>query len=209
MKRGVIRASSTITKIKLPKALARNKELAEAGDMRYASSTWLRSSRGQVWFRTTMAANRNATQTRPPAILRDSSAVGSKAKLKITTTSNEKNSMALIAAFDRPSRRRSFASVARMTARKLIVCPPAVWRFGQQFFPSPSTQIHPLPSRGGRADGSLPVAFFLYRAFGPAYSPFPARYGSPYWGKVGLTGAARGRSRAAPPRTFCGTARAL
>src|SRR5216683_4427349 len=120
MNRGVIRASSTITKIKLPKALARNKELAEAGDMRYASSTWLRSSRAQVWFRTTMAANRNATQTRPPAILRDSSAVGSKAKLKITTTSNEKNSMALIASLERHSRRMSFARVARVMLKKLI-----------------------------------------------------------------------------------------
>src|SRR5207248_1233491 len=84
-------------------------------DTRYASSTWLRSSRAHVWFKATTAANKNATQIRPPAILRDSSAVGSKAKLKITTTSRPKNNMALIASFERHSRRMSLASVAQAT----------------------------------------------------------------------------------------------
>src|ERR1700689_4706945 len=79
-----------------------------------ASSTWLRSSRAQVWLSATTAANRNATQTRPPAIWRDSSAVGSNEKLKTTTTSKEKKSMELMASFERHSRRRSLRSVARV-----------------------------------------------------------------------------------------------
>src|SRR6185295_2937565 len=75
----------------------------------------LRSSRAQVWLSATTAAKRNATQTRPPAICRDSSALGSKEKLNTTTTSSEKNSMELMASFDRHSRRRSLANVAPVT----------------------------------------------------------------------------------------------
>src|SRR3974377_1138583 len=97
MNKGVISASSTVTKMKLPSALARNRELAGAGEKRYASSTWLRRSRAQVWLSATTAANRNATQIRPPAMRRDSSAFGSNEKLNTTTTSREKNSMELIA----------------------------------------------------------------------------------------------------------------
>src|SRR4051812_21229550 len=52
----------------------------------------------------------------PPAMLRDSSAVGSKLKLKMTTTSRAKNSMLLIASLDRHSRRKSLARVERVTA---------------------------------------------------------------------------------------------
>src|SRR5664280_3003218 len=48
---------------------------------------------------------------------RDSSAVGLKAKLKITTTSSAKNSMELIASLERHSMRRSLSSVVRVTLR--------------------------------------------------------------------------------------------
>src|SRR6266436_2487641 len=120
MKSGVISISSTATKIKLPKALARKSEFAAAGETRYASKTWLRSSRAQVWLRATTAAKRKATHTRPPAIWRDSSALGSNEKLKTTTTSREKNSMELIASFDRHSRRRSLANVAPVTPTELL-----------------------------------------------------------------------------------------
>src|SRR5881227_2310485 len=125
MNNGVISASSTHTKIKLPNAFARNNGFAGAGDTRYASSTWLRSSRAHVWFKATTAANKNATQIRPPAILRDSSAFGSKEKLNTTTTNNAKKSMELMASFERHSRRRSLASVARVTAKRLTVPPQA------------------------------------------------------------------------------------
>src|SRR5581483_2943801 len=97
MNSGAIRASSTQTKIKFPSALATNSEFAGAGETRYASSTWLRNSRAQVSFSATTEANRNATQINPPAIRRDSSAIGSNEKLKTTTTSSAKNSMELIA----------------------------------------------------------------------------------------------------------------
>src|SRR3974390_3376795 len=113
MNNGVISASNAATNRKLPSAFERKRELDGAGETRYASSTWLRSSRAQVWFRATTAAKRNATQIRPPAICRDSSAVGSKEKLKITTTSKAKNSMELMASFDRHSRRRSLINKPR------------------------------------------------------------------------------------------------
>src|SRR5436853_1805050 len=115
MNSGVISASSTLTKMKFPSALATNNELAGAGETRYASSTWFRNSRAHVWLSATTAAKRNATHTSPPAIWRDSSALGSKEKLKTTTTRREKNSMELIASFDRHSRRRSLARVAQVT----------------------------------------------------------------------------------------------
>src|SRR5271155_1460904 len=66
---------------------------------------------------------------RPPAICRDSSAVGSKEKLNTTTTRREKNSMELMASFDRHSRRRSLSSVARvmpvgaLISRSLLIHP--------------------------------------------------------------------------------------
>src|SRR5260370_22271426 len=55
---------------------------------------------------------RNATQINPPARRRDSSAVGSKAKLKMTTTSSAKKSMELRTSRDRHSRRKSFPKLA-------------------------------------------------------------------------------------------------
>src|SRR4029077_16012802 len=119
MNSGVISISSTATKMKFPKALARKSEFAGAGETRYASKTWVRSSRAQVWLSATTAAKRKATHTNPPAICRDSSAFGSNEKLKTTTTSREKNSMELIASFDRPSRRRSLANVAPITPADL------------------------------------------------------------------------------------------
>src|SRR6266404_9815935 len=111
MNSGVIAASSRITIRKLPNALARKSAFGDAGDTRYASSTWLCSSRAHVWLSATTEAKRKAVQIKPPAMRRDSSAVGSKAKLKITTTSSAKNSMELSASFERHSRRKSFASV--------------------------------------------------------------------------------------------------
>jgi hypothetical protein len=45
--------------------------------------------------------------------------LGLKAKLKITTTNNEKNSMELIASFERHSRRISFSSVDLVTEIEL------------------------------------------------------------------------------------------
>src|SRR5215469_12627818 len=103
MNSGVIRHSRIATNRKFPSALAINSELGGAGETRYASSTWFRISRAQVWLRATTAANRNATQTRPPAICRDSSAVGSKENANTTTTSSAKNSMELIASLERHS----------------------------------------------------------------------------------------------------------
>src|ERR1700676_1066008 len=91
-----------------------------------------------------MAANRNATQINPPAMRRDSSAVGSKEKLKITTTSKAKKSMELIASFDRHSRRMSLANVARVIrdgGEQLIASPPLASReYGAQSCLPPSTQ---------------------------------------------------------------------
>ena len=80
----------------------------------------MRSSRAHVWLRATTAANRNATQIRPPAIWRDSSALGSNEKLKTTTTSREKNSIELMASLERHSRRRSLSSVARVMPRTIL-----------------------------------------------------------------------------------------
>src|SRR5580658_576071 len=124
MNSGVISACRTVTKMKFPITFARNNAFGEAGETRYASSTWLRISRDQVWFNATTAAKRNATHTRPPAIRRDSSAVGSKEKLKITTTSKEKNSIELMASFERHSKRRSLATVARVRPAMLLICSP-------------------------------------------------------------------------------------
>src|SRR5271165_1263306 len=107
------------TNRKLPSTLARKSAFGGAGETRYASSTWLRNSRAQVWFSATTAANRNATQINPPAISLDSSAVGLKAKLKMTTTSSEKNNMELMASLERHSMRRSFQRVARVTVSEL------------------------------------------------------------------------------------------
>src|SRR5262249_48029193 len=58
----------------------------------------------------------NATQTSPPEIRRDSSAVRLKEKLKITTTSRAKNNMELSASFERHSRRRSLCKVLTRTS---------------------------------------------------------------------------------------------
>src|ERR1700683_2821319 len=72
-----------------------------------------------------MLANKNATQIKPPAMWRDSSARGSKENTKITTTSSEKNSMALSASLERHSRRISLASVASVIDQNdLMVAPP-------------------------------------------------------------------------------------
>src|SRR5215472_14871317 len=115
-----MRSSRIVTNRKFPTALARKRAFGGAGDTRYASSTWLRSSRAQVWFSATTAAKRNATQISPPAISRDSSAVGLKAKLKITTTSSAKNSMELMASLERHSMRRSLRSVERVMVKVLM-----------------------------------------------------------------------------------------
>src|SRR5437660_2775626 len=99
-----------------------------------------------------MAANKNATHTSPPAILRDSSAVGSNEKLKITTTRSEKNSMAFMASFDRHSRRTSLVRVARVIPKKLIAKPPAAWQCDPQSCQRPSAQIRLLRLRANRVD---------------------------------------------------------
>src|SRR6516225_3963895 len=114
MNSGVITPSRMATKMKLPSALARNREFDGAGETRYASSTWLRNSRAQVWFSATTEANRKATQTRPPAIALDSSALGSNEKLNTTTISSAKNSMELRASLERHSRRMSFLNVTKV-----------------------------------------------------------------------------------------------
>ena len=63
--------------------------------------------------------NKNATHTSPPVIRRASSAVGSKAKLKITTTNSAKKSMALSASLERHSSRRSLPKVEMVVRTKL------------------------------------------------------------------------------------------
>src|SRR5262249_20285719 len=55
--------------------------------------------------------NRKAIQISPPAIRRDSSAVGSTVKLKMTTTSPAKNSMEFSTSRERHSRRRSLRTL--------------------------------------------------------------------------------------------------
>src|SRR5438445_1861626 len=144
MNSGVISASSTLTKMKFPSALATNNELAGAGETRYASSTWFRNSRAHVWLSATTAANRNATHTSPPAISRDSSALGSNEKLKITTTSSEKNSIEFKASFERHSNRMSFTSVADSTAQNEVIAPVRArpWPYDQQSAPPASTRTH-------------------------------------------------------------------
>ena len=72
----------------------------------------------------TTAANKKATQTRPPTMCRDSSARGSKENTKITTTSREKNSMALSASLERHSRRMSLVSVASVIDQNDLTIPP-------------------------------------------------------------------------------------
>src|SRR5580700_11300864 len=135
--------------MKFPSALARNSAFAGAGETRYASSTWLRNSRAQVWLSATTAANRNATHTKPPTICRDSSASGSKENTKITTTSKEKNNMEFSASFERHSSRISFTRVTSVTAQsEFIECPrqnslpgPGS-EFDRQSAPPASTRIH-------------------------------------------------------------------
>src|SRR5437588_8172460 len=65
-----------------------------------------------------MVENRNAIQNSPPARRRDSSAVGSKAKLKMTTTSNAKNNMELKTSRERHSKHRSLARLAAVSRAK-------------------------------------------------------------------------------------------
>src|SRR5260370_39380946 len=99
-----------------------------------------------------MTANRNATHTSPPAILRDYSAVGSKEKLKITTTRSEKNSMAFMASFDRHSRRTSLVRVARVIPKKLIAKPLSAWQCDSQSCQRPSAQIRRRRLQASRVD---------------------------------------------------------
>src|SRR5580692_3041781 len=100
-----------------------------------------------------MVANKNATQIKPPAMWRDSSAKGSKEKEKITTTSREKNSMALSASLERHSSRMSLASVASVIDQNDFMVPPLAHRAteedrvqdhscGRRSAPPASIQIH-------------------------------------------------------------------
>src|SRR5205823_2290749 len=83
--------------------------------------------------RATTVENRNATQNRPPTRRRDSSAVGSKAKLKITTTSTAKNSMELKTSRERHSRRTSLLTCAAVSwANEALMRSPAVRSCGSQ-----------------------------------------------------------------------------
>src|SRR5437660_1358510 len=167
MNGGVISASSTLTKIKFPNALARKSAFAGAGETRYASSTWLLSSRAQVWFSATTAANRNATHTKPPAIRRDSSAVGLKEKLKITTTSSAKNSIELMASFDRHSSRKSLLRVAAAMPESMLIAPPR--RRGGGLGPAtesaaaavPASDQRSVPPASGRIRPQRPQATAL------------------------------------------------
>ena len=96
--------------------------------MMVRSSTWLRSSRAQLWFRATMVENISATHAIPPLIWRESSISGSKANANTTTTSSAKNNIEFAASFERHSRRMSFRKcnatvrarfIARLLARRL------------------------------------------------------------------------------------------
>ena len=87
---------------------------------------------------------------RPPAIWRDSSALGSKEKLNTTTTRREKNSMELMASFDLHSRRRSLSSVARvMPVGAVKLWTPVM----------PWTPVAELPSAGYDLAGFHPDEF--------------------------------------------------
>src|SRR5258708_35551838 len=139
--------------MKLLMTLPNNKASDAAGDTRYASSTPLRSSRAQDWFNATTVENKNATQNSPPARRRDSSDVGSNAKLKITTTSTAKNSMALNTSRDRHSRRRSLARLAAMSrSREFVMRPPALTKSARRVRRLRGLEIRPPFPPGGRVD---------------------------------------------------------
>src|SRR5271169_3398341 len=95
---------------------------------------------------------------------RDSSASGSKEKTKITTTSREKNSMALSASLERHSRRMSLPSVASVIDQKDLTRPPLATRpkqddagpadlFDRRSARTASTQIRRLPLAEARPGG--------------------------------------------------------
>src|SRR5581483_8232187 len=199
-------ASSTQTKIKFPRALAMNNEFAGAGETRYASKTWLRSSRAQVWLSATTEANRNATQINPPAMRRDSSAIGSNEKLKTTTTNSEKNSMELMASFDRHSSRRSLIRVARVTLivrpRSFHSSPAQTSGSAKQSAPPPSKQIHPPLPRAAKLDASPRKWSSRHRASWPAAPPSRAPIAGPHSRTARPATEFSDRSTAPEPETF-------
>ena len=98
--------------------------------MRCASITWWRISRAQAWLSALTDANMVATQSTPPAICCANAPRGSKEMENSTTTSSAKNSMELMASFERHSMRRS---LARWVQRVELMQPPAI---GDRGFPS-------------------------------------------------------------------------
>src|SRR5579864_5727639 len=101
-----------------------------------------------------MVENRKATQNKPPAMRRDSSTVGSKEKLKITTTRTAKNSMELKTSRERHSNRRSLAILTAVNFRReLLMLSPARRSCGRPALQRKGTGIHPLYPTASPIDG--------------------------------------------------------
>ena len=106
----------------------------EEGARRWASRTWLRVSRAQDWLSAVVAAKSRTIQRMPPAIWRETAAVGSNAMAKTTTTSSAKKSMPVRASRERHSRTRSLSEVREGLAeevhwvRSASVAPAGCWR---------------------------------------------------------------------------------
>src|SRR5207244_8720298 len=84
----------------------------------------LRRPPPQIWVTAPTAAKSNTPPTNPPANRPDSSAVGLKEKLKNTTTNSAKNSIELMASFDRHSSRKSLLRVAAAMPESMLIAPP-------------------------------------------------------------------------------------
>src|SRR5258708_38513520 len=112
-----------------------------------------------------MVENKNATQKSPPVMRWASSRVGSKAKLKITTTRSAKNSMELNTSRERHSRRMSLARFASVSwvmegtgvgegeAAAGVTASPAAPRGGPPTARRKETETHRRFPPAGQADG--------------------------------------------------------
>src|SRR5215469_18153113 len=88
---------------------------------------------------------RKAVHTSPPAKRRDSSAVGLKAKLKITTTRRAKNSMELRTSRERHSRRRSLATLTAVSlVRERLIGGLSSLKFSR-LHPGHHAAVHQFP----------------------------------------------------------------
>src|SRR5256885_12471656 len=99
---------------------------------------------------------------------RDSSAVGSNEKLKITTTSSAKNSMELIASLERHSRRRSLLRVDLVRVASALMASPPLLTLGCDGQCGPLQSVHTSRRHAqvARLDGGRQRLPYLYHAIG-------------------------------------------